>query len=114
MPEGDKILSKTTVRLGTAANWTLANPTLSLQELGFESDTGRYKIGNGSTQWTSLGYFDDVGPNHNKSYEVATVPTASSWTGSSILVTNETGGSVLAFSDGTNWRRVTDRAIVSA
>ena len=30
-----------------------------------------------------------------------------------IFVTNETGGSVPAFSDGTNWRRVTDRAIVS-
>ena len=30
-----------------------------------------------------------------------------------IYVTNEAGGPVLAFSDGTNWRRVTDRAIVS-
>jgi hypothetical protein len=26
---------------------------------------------------------------------------------------NESGGAVLVFSDGTNWRRVTDRAIVS-
>ena len=30
-----------------------------------------------------------------------------------IFVSDETGGAVLAFSDGTNWRRVTDRAIVS-
>lgn len=30
-----------------------------------------------------------------------------------VFVTNEAGGPVLAFSDGTNWRRVTDRAIVS-
>lgn len=30
-----------------------------------------------------------------------------------VLVTNEAGGAVPAFSDGTNWRRVTDRAIVS-
>lgn len=30
-----------------------------------------------------------------------------------IYVSDETGGAVLAFSDGTNWRRVTDRAVVS-
>jgi hypothetical protein len=28
-------------------------------------------------------------------------------------VSNETGGAVLAFSDGTNWRRVTDRNIIA-
>lgn len=47
------------------------------------------------------------------SYTVATVPTASSWANSLIYVSNETGGAVPAFSDGTNWRRVTDRAVVS-
>jgi hypothetical protein len=30
-----------------------------------------------------------------------------------IFVSNESGGAVLAFSDGTNWRRCTDRAIVT-
>lgn len=30
-----------------------------------------------------------------------------------IFVSDETGGAVPAFSDGTNWRRTTDRAIVS-
>lgn len=30
-----------------------------------------------------------------------------------IYVSDEAGGAVPAFSDGTNWRRVTDRAIVS-
>jgi len=33
--------------------------------------------------------------------------------GAQLFITNETGGAVLAFGDGTNWRRVTDRAIVS-
>lgn len=47
------------------------------------------------------------------SFTVAGVPTASLWTGAMIYVSNETGGAVPAFSDGTNWRRVTDRAIVS-
>lgn len=47
------------------------------------------------------------------SYTVATVPDATLWLAAMIYVSNETGGAVPAFSDGTNWRRVTDRAIVS-
>lgn len=48
------------------------------------------------------------------SFTVAGVPSAStSGAGSIIYVSNETGGAVLAFSDGTNWRRVADRAIIS-
>lgn len=46
-----------------------------------------------------------------KSYTVAGVPTAVA--GGIIYVSDETGGATLAFSDGTNWRRVQDRAIVS-
>jgi hypothetical protein len=30
-----------------------------------------------------------------------------------IYVSDEAGGAIPAFSDGTNWRRVTDRAVVS-
>lgn len=44
------------LRRGTAAEWTSANPTLMVGELGYETDTGFYKIGNGSTAWTSLSY----------------------------------------------------------
>jgi hypothetical protein len=46
------------------------------------------------------------------SYTVSTLPSATI-AAQLIYVSNETGGAVLAFSDGTNWRRVTDRAIVS-
>lgn len=48
------------------------------------------------------------------SYTVGTVPSASTaGAGGMIHVSNEAGGAVLAFSDGTNWRRVTDRTIIS-
>jgi hypothetical protein len=48
------------------------------------------------------------------SYTVAGVPSASSMgAGAMIYVSNESGGAVIAFSDATNWRRVTDRAIIS-
>jgi hypothetical protein len=46
------------------------------------------------------------------SYTVAGVPSASP-AAQIAYISNEAGGAVLAFSDGTNWRRVTDRAIVS-
>lgn len=48
-----------------------------------------------------------------RSYTVAGLPSAAGLTGAQVYVTNESGGAVPAFSDGTNWRRVTDRAIVS-
>lgn len=54
-----------------------------------------------------------LGPVTLASFTVATVPAAASYTGGMIFVTNEAGGAVPAFSDGTNWRRVTDRAIIS-
>jgi hypothetical protein len=46
-------------------------------------------------------------------YTVATLPAAASFTGGMIYVSNESGGAVPAFSDSTDWRRVTDRAVVS-
>jgi hypothetical protein len=43
-------------RRGTAAEWTAANTVLATGEVGFETDTGRFKIGNGSTAWNSRPY----------------------------------------------------------
>ena len=48
-----------------------------------------------------------------KSFTVATMPTAADYPRGIIYVSDETSGSTLAFSDGTNWRRVQDRAVVS-
>lgn len=47
------------------------------------------------------------------SFTVATVPSASLHSRALIYVSDESGGAVLAFSDNVNWRRVTDRAIIS-
>ena len=43
-------------RRDTASNWTSNNPTLADGEFAIESDTTKYKIGDGSTAWTSLAY----------------------------------------------------------
>lgn len=46
-------------------------------------------------------------------YTVATLPSAADFKDCWVDVSNETGGYVAAFSNGTNWLRCTDRAIVS-
>ena len=46
-------------RRGTASQWTTANPILAAGEIGFESDTNKFKIGDGVNHWEDLGYFLD-------------------------------------------------------
>lgn len=46
-------------------------------------------------------------------YTVATVPAAATYPRGLIYVSNESGGATPAFSDGTNWRRFADRAVIS-
>lgn len=50
------VVTQIQIRRGTAAQWTSANPTLGSGEFGYETDTGEFKIGDGSTAWNSLGY----------------------------------------------------------
>ena len=44
-------------RSGTAAQWTAANPVMAQGEPGYESDTGKLKMGDGLTHWSSLSYY---------------------------------------------------------
>lgn len=62
-------------RHDTAANWTAKNPVLLDGELGVETDTTFFKIGDGATAWTSLKYvtsksavYDSVGRRIDTSY----------------------------------------------
>jgi hypothetical protein len=50
------VVTQIQIRRGTAAQWTSTNPTLASGEQGYETDTGKMKIGNGSTAWNSLAY----------------------------------------------------------
>ena len=43
-------------RRGTAAEWSSANPLLAAGEFGFETDTRKFKLGDGTTVWSDLGY----------------------------------------------------------
>lgn len=47
-------------RRGTAAQWTASDPVLNVAEIGYESDTGKFKIGDGTNHWEDLNYFLDA------------------------------------------------------
>jgi hypothetical protein len=44
------------LRGDTAANWSSVNPILAAREIGINTDTLAYKIGNGTTPWSALPY----------------------------------------------------------
>lgn len=46
--------TKIQTRRATAAQWTSVNPILAHGEIGYEVDTDKFKIGNGSTPWNSI------------------------------------------------------------
>jgi hypothetical protein len=58
-------------------------------------------------------YLNDIYGPTGDSFTVATVPSAAQ-PGQMIYVSDETGGATMAFSDGSNWRRITDRAVISS
>ncbi len=49
-------------RHDTAADWTAGDPTLAVSEMGVETDTSLFKLGNGSSDWNSLPYGGLIGP----------------------------------------------------
>jgi hypothetical protein len=107
---------KLQIRRGTASNWTSSIPTLESGEIGYETDTGNFKIGDGTTGWTSLGYVSSTYPQVTVSgtdinaagysvqgrYAIATTVTSnvpSAWTPASdgpgvLHVTKLSGGTI--------------------
>lgn len=88
---------------------TVTEPVTLSDDLGLVTEAVTSQADLGSLVTSGLIYPDQfVLP----SYTVSTLPTATP-AGQMVYVTNESGGAVPAFADGTNWRRVTDRAIVT-
>jgi hypothetical protein len=88
---------------------TVTEPVTISDDLGLVTDVVTEEADLGTLVTSGLIYPDQfVLP----SYTVSTLPAATP-AGQMAYVTNESGGAVPAFTDGTNWRRVTDRAIVT-
>jgi len=64
-------------RRGTAAQWISTNagagPVLNAGEMGWESDTNKFKIGDGVNNWTSLDYFADINSTVNPAFGTSIV-----------------------------------------
>lgn len=67
--------SQIQLRRDTAANWTSVNPTLAQGEIGIETNTGYFKIGNGSSAWNSLSYAVSQSTNTSASPTFAALTT---------------------------------------
>jgi hypothetical protein len=52
------LATKIQVRRDTSANWTSEDPVLAAGEFGFESDHGRFKLGDGTSAWSDLPYYE--------------------------------------------------------
>ena len=48
--------TKIQYRRGLASDWTYYNPILAEGEPGYETDTGKFKVGNGYSHWNALIY----------------------------------------------------------
>lgn len=58
----NQIKTRIVLRNDIAANWTANNPIMLAGELGVESDTGYFKIGDGTTTWNDLTYANKFEP----------------------------------------------------
>ena len=74
------------LRRDTAADWTSANPVLAEGEIGLERDTDQFKIGDGTTAWSSLAYAGEKGPQGPSGADAAVFAD-----GSSFAVVNGSG-----------------------
>ncbi len=92
------------LRQGTAGHTTVN---------AVSGQTVRIAINNNNVATFGAASNDMLVPTTFPSYTVAGVPSAVGLRGAIIYITNESGGEVHAFSDNVNWRRVTDRAIIS-
>lgn len=79
---------KVQFRRGTSTEWTAANPLLSVGEAGYETDTGKFKIGNGTSFWSALPYSSGTTGPIGIAATVAVGTTTTLTPGSSATVTN--------------------------
>jgi len=90
---------KILLRRGTAAQWTSSNPTLSAGEPGFETDTGKLKIGNGTSNWNSLEYV-------TSEFDITEFDITDL---GDVVITSPVSGQVLKY-NGTNWVNAADES----
>jgi len=94
-------------RRGTAAQWISTNagagPVLNAGEIGWESDTNKFKIGDGVNNWANLDYFADINSTVNPAFGTSITfegATADSYE-TTLQVTDPTADRTITFPDAT-------------
>ena len=103
-------------RRGTASQWTSANPVLNAGELGWESDTNKFKIGDGTNHWADLDYFIDVNSTVNPDFGTSITfegATADSFE-TTITATDPTADRTITLPDATGTVALTSDITVTA
>ena len=91
--------SRIQYRRDTASNWTSEDPVLASGEPGYETDTGKEKVGDGSTAWTSLAYAGGggaVGP------DLTDIDSITSTTGENLQLVAKVNATIHAGDDTAN------------
>jgi hypothetical protein len=90
-------------RRGTASQWTSANPILNAGEMGWESDTNKFKIGDGTNHWADLDYFIDVNSTVNPAFgsSITFEGATSNDFETTLAITDPTADRTITFPDAT-------------
>lgn len=83
-------------RRDTAANWTSNNPVLQAGQLGYETDTLKFKFGDGATTWASLSYASSVSAiSDGDKGDIVVSGSGATWTiDTGVVSTSKMGGDV--------------------
>ena len=103
-------------RRGTASQWTSANPVLNAGEMGWESDTNKFKIGDGTNHWADLDYFSDINSTVNPAFGTSITfegATADSFE-TTITATDPTADRTITLPDATGTVALTSDITVTA
>ena len=95
------VLTAIQMRRGTAAEWTTQNPVLASGEPGYESDTKKFKLGDGVSSWSALPFVgaDKALASHTHDADDITDATA---TGKSVLRATDAAAARSAIGAGTS------------
>jgi hypothetical protein len=107
-------------RRGTAAQWISTNggagPVLNAGEMGWESDTNKFKIGDGVNNWTSLDYFSDINSTVNPAFGSSITfegATANDFE-TTLAITDPTADRTITFPDATGTVALTSDIAITA
>ena len=107
----DRNTTKWGVWKHSSNSFAIRNFNTSTYAITINTTDDRVAIGNAKA-FAPVCALDVAGPIRPQSYTVATLPSVTG-EGQLIYVSDEAGGATLAFSDGTSWRRLSDRAVVT-